>query len=111
MILPRDYFAQIYFITSIAYIQTIRLSNDCYLWRFQIADGECKTASTDDFRVYGILHYQGAPEEIPTSSYDDELPIPDVVFNTCTDNEIKNYVQGVTDLNYIGKILGVRFGV
>ena len=70
-----------------------------YLCRSQVRGGDCN--KTHGLQAYGILHYQGAPKEIPTSRRDDELPIPNAVFNPCTN--IKDYV-GITDLNYIGKI-------
>ena len=92
-------FAQIYFVKSTVFSQVIRSSICCYLC-FQLRGGECKAENWDDFSVYGILRYQGAPQEIPREYNDTELSIPEAVFNLCTET---NDSVGITDLNHIGK--------
>ena len=64
--------------------------------------GSCIGVSTV---AYGILHYQGAPKEIPSSKNDENLAIPDTAFNKCDLTIPKNNVV-LTELNYTGKQSG-----
>ena len=51
--------------------------------------------------TYGIIHYKGAPEEVPPTR--EEAPVSEqIVFNKCNVNDWDNNVD-TPELSYIGK--------